>query len=234
MKKLVFVFAFFLCLAISAQDNYYTMYSFVVEPQNEATVYKLVEDYYSKNKPEGIYVRLFENHFKAEDMKATHSIVFLGTQEAVGNMYAGGGNVNFDLFITKLNQYIKDGAGSAMGKHIALNGDTSTRYPFQVYLLLDVADPDKYDAEHQKFHSKHNPPGMLVNMGNVIAGQGTGHYNRWAILGYKDMKSALGGPNQLLSGPALAARQKAWDAYRASNGGVEVVGSGMRVLLGAW
>ncbi len=234
MKKLVFAFAFILCLTLSAQDNYYTMYSFVVEPHNEATVYKLVDDYYSANKPEGIFVRLFENHFKNQDMKATHSIVFLGTLEDVGNMYSGGGNVNFELFITKLNQYIKDGAGSATGRHLALYGDTSTRYPFQRYYLLDVADTDKFDAEYNKFHSKHNPPGMLVNMGNTIVGQGGGHYNRWVIVGFKDMKSAIGGANQLVSGPALTARQKAWDAYMAAHGGVEVVGSGMRFLLGAW
>lgn len=234
MKKAVFILAVLLSFALSAQDNYYTTYSFVVEPHNEATVYKLVDDYYSKNKPDGVYVRLFENHFKAEDMKATHSIVFLGTQEAVGKMYAGGGNVNFDLFITKLNQYIKDGAGSAMGRHIALYGDTNTRYPFQRYYLLDVADTDKFDAEFNKFHSKHNPPGMLVNMGNTIVGQGTGHYNRWVIAAFKDMNSAMGGANQLVSGAALTARQKAWDAYMAAHGGVEMVGSGMRVLLGAW
>ena len=53
-------------------------------------------------------------------------------------------------------------------------------------------------------------------------------------IGFKDIKTALGGPNKLLSGAALSAREKAWDEFRSSDGGVSVVGSGMRVLLGAW
>jgi hypothetical protein len=234
MKKVMLVFAVFFAFILNAQEDYYTMYSFVVEPQDEATVYKLVDDYYSKNKPEGVFVRLFENHFKDQRNKATHSIVFLGTQEAVGNMYGGGENDKFALFLTKLNQHIKEGAGSAMGRHIAIYGDTSTRYPAQRYYLLDVADTEKFDAGYKKFHSKHNPPGVLVNMGTTIAGQGTGNFNRWVIIAFKDVKTALGGPNKLLSGAALTAREKGWAEFRATDGGVEVVGSGMRVLLGAW
>jgi hypothetical protein len=233
MKKILLVFAFCVAFASSAQDSYYTMYNFVVEPQDVSTVYKLVDDFYSTNKSEGVFVRLFENHFKAAGNKATHSIVFLGSQEAVGNMYAGGPNDAFNLFITRLNQHIKDGSGASMGMHIALYGDTSTRYPAQRYYLLDVKDTEAFDAGYHKFHSKHNPPGVLVNMGNTISGS-DGSFNRWVIIGFKDMKAALGGPNKLLSGAALSAREKAWDEFRATDGGVTVVGSGMRLLLGAW
>jgi hypothetical protein len=233
MKKFIFLFALLIGFAVSAQDSYYTMYSFVVAPQDQATVYDLVNDYYSKNKPEGVFVRLFENHFKDPGNKATHSLVFLGSQEAVGNMYAGGPNDTFSLFLTRLNQHIKDGAGSSMGRHIAIYGDTDTRYPAQRYYLLNVNDTEAFDAGYNNFHSKHNPPGVLVNMGTTIAGS-TGNFNRWVIIGFKDIKTALGGPNKLLSGAALSAREKAWDEFRSSDGGVSVVGSGMRLLLGAW
>jgi hypothetical protein len=234
MKKILLVFAMFYAIVLCAQDNYYTMYSFVVEPQDQAIVYKLVDDYYSKNKPEGVFVRLFENHFKDQGNKATHSLVFLGSQEAVGNLYAGGPNDTFSLFLTRLNQHIKEAAGSAMGRHIAMFGDSSTRYPAQRYYLLDVKDTEKFDAGYNKFHSKHNPPGVLVNMGTSMVGEGSGSANRWVIIAFKDIKTALGGPNKLLTGAALSAREKAWDEFRASDGGVSVVSSGMRVLLGAW
>ena len=234
MRKLFVLFALFLGLTLSAQDTYYTIYSFVVEPQNEAAVYKLFNDYYSANKPEGVYVRLFENHFKDQDSKATHAVVFSGSREAVSKMYSGSGNVDFDLFIARLNPHIKDGAGSGMGRHLALFGDTSTRYPFQRYYLLDAADTDKFDAEFKKFHSKHIPPGMLMNMGTPMLGQGSGDFNRWVIQGYKDMNSAMGGAGSMVTGAAKTAREKAWDEYMASHGGVEIVGTGMRVLLGAW
>ena len=233
MKKIILLFALFIAFAASAQDNYYTRYSFVVEPQDEATVYKLIDDYYSKHKPEGVFVRLFENHFKNQNVKATHSLVFLGTQEAMGDMY-GGGDETFSLFLTQLNQHIKEGAGSAMGRHIAIYGDTNTRYPAQRYYLLNVKDTDAFEAEYNKFHSKHNPPGVLVNMGTTISGHGAGGANRWVIIAFKDIKSAMGGPNKLLTGAALSAREKAWDEFRAKDGGVSMVGSGMRILLGAW
>lgn len=77
MKKIILSLLLLLAFAVEAQDQYYTNYSFVVEPQNEAAVYKLVDDYYSENKPEGVFVRLFENHFKSPKSKATHMIVFL-------------------------------------------------------------------------------------------------------------------------------------------------------------
>ncbi len=136
--------------------------------------------------------------------------------------------------IVSTGDYLKEGAGSAMGRHIAIYGDTSTRYPAQSYYLLNANDTDAFDAEYNKFHSKHNPPGVLVNMGTTISGQGSGGANRWVIIGFKDVKTALGGPNKLLTGAALSARKKAWDEFRANDGGVSLVGSGMRVLLGAW
>ncbi len=80
-KNFILLFVLFIVYVASAQDNYYTKYSFVVDPQDEATVYKLVDDFYSKNKPEDVFVRFFENHFKSQGNNATHSLVFLGTQE---------------------------------------------------------------------------------------------------------------------------------------------------------
>lgn len=232
MKKIIFAFAMFIAFSVSAQDSYYTVYTFVVEPQNQATVYNLVEDYYSKNKPEGVFVRLFEIHFSGGD--ATHSIVFSGSQEALGNMYGGGPNDSFSLFLTRLNQHIKDGSGSAMGRNISLVGETNVRYRAQRMYFLDVKDTEAFDAAHKKFHSAHNPAGVLVNMGAPSVGMGTGNYNRWVMVGFKDMKTAIGGVNKLLDGDALKAREKAREELRASNGGAELKGSGLRLLLGAW
>lgn len=232
MKKIIFVFALLIAFSVSAQDSYYTMYRFVVEPQNQATVYNLVKDYYSENKPEGVFVRLFEIHFSGGD--ATHSIVFSGSQEALGNMYGGGPNDSFSLFLTRLNQHIKEGSGSGMGRNISLIGKTDVRYFAQRIYLLDVKDTEAFDAAHKKFHSAHNPEGVLVNMGAPNAGMGTGNFNRWVMVGFKDMKTAIGGVNKMLDGDALKAREKAREVLRASNGGAELKGSGLRLLLGAW
>lgn len=236
MKNLLLTWVLLYVSALSAQDNYFTMYSFVVEPQDQATVYNLVNDYYSKHKPEGVYVRLFENHFADAGNKATHSIVFLGTQDAVGNMYSGESNESFQLFLTQLNQHIKESSASAMGSHLAVFGDTGNgvTYPAQTYIVLQVDDAKIFDAAYKKFHANYNPPGMIFVMGDFSAGVSPNGENRWAILGYKDFKTAIGGPYKLLSGDALSGRQKAWDEFMATNGGARIVRSGLRILLGAW
>ena len=141
MRRFVLLFALLLAFAVNAQDTYFTTYSFVVEPQEEATVRQLVDDYYSKNKPEGVFVRLFENHFHDGGNTATHAIVFTGSLDDLSKMYDGGSSESFSLFLTRLNQHIKDGNGSAMGHHLAIYGDTNTRYPFQRYYYLKVKDP---------------------------------------------------------------------------------------------
>lgn len=74
MKKIIFAFALFVAFSVSAQDSYYTMYRFVVEPQNQATVYKLVDDYYSKNKPEGFLSASLKMTFQG--VRPTISIFF--------------------------------------------------------------------------------------------------------------------------------------------------------------
>jgi hypothetical protein len=234
MRRFVLLFALLLAFAVNAQDTYFTTYSFVVEPQEEATVRQLVDDYYSKNKPEGVFVRLFENHFHDGGNTATHAIVFTGSLDDLSKMYDGGSSESFSLFLTRLNQHIKDGNGSAMGHHLAIYGDTNTRYPFQRYYYLKVKDPAAFDTAYKKFQAAHNPTGVIVNMGDISVGNAPNGPNRWAISGFKTMKAAMGGQNSLLSGAALTAREKAWDEFLATNGGAEVLRSGMRILLGAW
>ncbi|MCK0178502.1 hypothetical protein MWU50_04285 [Flavobacteriaceae bacterium S0862] len=235
MKKFVLLFSMLFALAVNAQDNYYSMYSFVVEPENQATVVKLIDDYYSNNKPEGIFVRLFENHFQDGSEKATHHIVFSGTQDALGEMYASN-DEKFALFITQVNQHTKNGGGSALGRHISIHMDEGEgqRFPFQRIYLLQADDTQAFDEAYAKFHSKHRPDDTLSLLASPMLGEGWGEYNRVAVVGFKDMKSAIGGAGALLPEKAREARQKAQTERRANDGNVEIKGSALRILLGAW
>ena len=60
----------FTVFAISAQQSYWSNYTFIVEPENEATVFKLIDDYFKENKIEGVTVSLYSNHFHDEDNTA--------------------------------------------------------------------------------------------------------------------------------------------------------------------
>ena len=234
MRKFIIYLLLLTAISINAQQSYFTFYSFSVEPQNEATVYQLVNDYYSANKAEGISVFLYENHFNDSGNNFTHAIVFSGSFDDVGNMYSGGNNDTWNLFLTRLNQHIKEGFSSAMGTSIASYGDFSTSYPAQRYILLHVEDGSAFNTAYKAFNSKHNPEGRITMMGNITAGRSPDGENRWVILGFKDFKAAIGGTNKLLSEQALAAKNKAWDEFKATDGEVRVVRTGLRVLLGQW
>lgn len=234
MKNIFIYCLMFTAITLTAQESYFTIYNFSVEPQETSTVYQLVNDYYSANKSEGVTVSLYENHFNDSGNNFTHSIVFSGSFDAIGNMYSGGNNDSWNLFLTRLNQHIKDGFSSAMGTSIASYGDTSTSHPFQRYVLLDVEDGNAFDAAYKALNSKTNPEGRITMIGNITAGQSPEGENRWVINGFKDFKAAIGGANKLMTDQARAARDKGWEEFRATNGGVRVVRTGMRILMGQW
>ena len=234
MKKLLICLFLFLSITIYAQESYFTIYNFTVAPQDVETVYNLTKDYYSAHKSEGVTVSLYENHFNDSGNNYTHSIVFSGSFDAIGNMYSGGNDDTWNLFITKINQHIKDGFSSAMGTTIASYGDTSVKHPVQRYILLHVEDTSAFDAAYKALNSTTNPAGRLTMLGNITAGVSPNGENRWVINGFTDFKAAIGGAEKLLSGAAKEARDKGWGEFRANGGDVSIVRSGLRILLGQW
>ena len=90
MKKLLLLFAIVFSSSLFAQEYYWTSYSFNVAPEDEEIVAKLTNDYFSlpNSKVDGVTVFLFENHFKDNSNNASHTIVFTGTLDAMGNQYS--------------------------------------------------------------------------------------------------------------------------------------------------
>ena len=234
MKKLSIIPLLFLVTMVHAQEGYFTIYNFTVAPKNVSTVYQIVNDYYSENKSEGVSVSLYENHFNDSRNNFTHSLVFSGSLDAMGNAYGGGENVSWSLFLTRLNQFIEDGFSSAMGTRIASYGDMSESHPVQRYYILDAEEGDVFEEGFRKFHSKHDPDGIVTMMGNIVLGNSPEGENRWVIVGFMDFKSAMGGAGTLMTEKAREERSKAWGEYMAANGGVRMIRSGLRVLLGSW
>lgn len=234
MKKLFTFLLLFTTLVMSAQDSYWTSYNFIVEPQNEATVFKLISDYFSAHKTEGVTVSLYENHFHDEENNSTHQIVFSGSLDALGGMYMADNGDAWDLFRTRLNPHIKDGAGARMGTTKTSYGDASGDYPIQRYYLLDVEENDAFEKSLTKFNTDNKPVGRLVVMGNFTSGASPEGENHWALVCFKDFKAAIGGANAGLSADQRAARDAGWKEFQDNNGGVRMVRSGLRVRLGEW
>lgn len=234
MKKLILLSSLFIGLICTAQESYFTVYNFSVEPQNTSTVFKLFDDYFSKNKADGVTVALYENHFNDSGNNFTHSVVFGGDIDAMGGMYSGENDDTWNLFITRANQHMKDGFSAAMGKRISMHGDASGTYPFQRYYLLDVAEMSKFISAHNTFQEGHNPEGQLTMMGNLTVGHGPDGANAWVIAGFKDFKSAMAGSGSLMSESEKEARDKAWSERRANDGDVSLVRSGLRIQMKSW
>ncbi len=234
MKKVFFCLLVFMTCTLSAQDTYWTNYTVVVEPQNEEMVYKLMDDYFTANQPEGVTVTLYDNHFNDPGNNFTHSIGFSGTLDAMGNIYGKDGGTAWKLLLVQLNQHIKEGYGARMGKVKRNNGDVDQDYLIQKYFIVHVEDGPTWDAAYTTYENGNHPAGMLNMMGNFTSGVSSDGENRWVINGFKDFKSAIGGANHLRTDTENAANEKAWRTFLDTNGESHLVRSGLRVRVGQW
>lgn len=192
-----------------------------------------MDNYFSEHKTEGVTVSLYENHFNDSDNNFTHSVVFSGSLDAMGNMYSGGDDT-WNLFLTNVNQQTESGFSSASGRTITNHGESNEPYAFQRYYLLDVEDMSKFESAHNEYMKNNLPEGMTNSMGNISIGRGPDGANAWVIARFKDFKSAIGGSYVLRTEAEREANSKAWDKRREAQGEVSLIRSGLRILLKSW
>jgi len=233
MKKFFTILFLFAAIYVTGQETYWTNYSFIVEPENESTVVKLIGDYFTENKIEGVSVSLYANHFHDQANSATHVITFSGTLDAMGAMYAADLGDTWDLLGSRLDHFIKDGSGARMGTVKKYYGDTDGDYPIQRYYILDVEDSSAFSPAMDKFNAD-QPPKGVVAWGNITSGVSPHGENHWVIVGFKDFKGAIGGATAGLSDEQKEARSASWKAFDEANGGMSLVRSGLRVRVGKW
>ncbi len=234
MKRLFTCLLLIATFTISAQQSYWTHYSFIVEPQNEAAVFELIDEYFKEHKWEGVTVSLYANHFHDEDNRQTHVLVYSGSLDAIATVYADGGGDAWTLLAARLDNLIKEGVGARMGTTRASYGDTTGDYPIQRYFLLDVESSNAFETSYSKYQEGHPPVERVVIMGNFTSGISPEGENRWVLAGYKDFKDAIGGSNSMITPKERKARDASWKIYQENNGGVRMIRSGLRVRLGQW
>jgi len=233
MKNIITSLLLMVTFAISAQ-SYWTHYSFIVEPQNEESFFKQIDDYFKEHKWEGVTVSLYNNHFYDADNKFTHVLVFSGSLDALGAIYADDGGDSWSLLISQINQHIKEGAGARMGTTKAFYGDTEGDYPIQRYFLLDVESSTAFETTYSNYMAASPPKNRVVMMGNFTSGISPEGEDHWVLAGYKDLKAAIGGSDATLTPAEIKARDASWKIFQENNGGVRMVRSGLRVRLGQW
>lgn len=233
MKKQILLLFLIATLGLQAQTEYWTSYNFVVEPQNVQAVYNLVDSYYKANKPAGVSVRLFENHFKDAENNYSHCIVFSGSLDALGAMY-GSSSAGFDLFLTQVNQQIKTDYSSSMGSGVAAYMGGDGPFPFRRMFMVKAENPAAYEAAFKKFQGANNPNGRMIFLGRVEVGTSDEGETHFIIAAFKTFKAAMAGVMDLVPANERAAYQKAWAESNAEGGQAEILGSSMRILLGEW
>lgn len=218
-----------------AQDGYFTIYNFSVENKDVETVAKIANDYFTmpRIKAEGVTVYLYENHFNDKDFNFTHSIVFLGTLDAMGNQYSPTGGVDqekFQAFLTKINQFTT-AHSSASGRRLLTFGSTNQTYPVQNQNILKVKDAAKFAAAWKKYQEVLKAENVVTILGEIKNGRSPLGETHYVLRSYPNFKDALKGVEMPTDKTVLAARSL---FYNEIEGNVEVVRTTTRVLLGKW
>ena len=144
MKKTFFLLSVLVTSITFGQTRYWTSYNFTVEPQNEAAVYKLVDDYFKANPTsDDVNAYFYENHFKDSGNNYSHSFIWAGSLDGMGAQYAPKQDKDWELLITKINQLIDKYHSATMGNTVVNIGENK---PIQRYFYLDVEDPKSYLA----------------------------------------------------------------------------------------
>ncbi|MBT8283628.1 MAG: hypothetical protein KJO86_07845, partial [Muriicola sp.] len=179
-------------------------------------------------------VSLWENHFNDPGNNFTHMIVFSGSLDAMGNQYAADGGAEWMLFRTQVNQHVKDGFSATMGRRLVSWGDMEAQYPIQNYYVVQVENSAAFKTAYEKYQSSALRKGWMNMYGSFTTGVGPDGGSHWVITGHKNFKSAMGGSDAVFTDAEKKARDKAWNTFRETNGGVKLIRSGTRVMLGMW
>jgi hypothetical protein len=208
MKKLLMLLALVFTTSMFAQEYYWTTYSFNVDPEDEEIVTKL----------------------KDNDINSSHQIAFTGTLDAMGNQYAQGENLNWDLFLTKLSQYT-EAFSSAGGNSLISIGEPGS-HPIQNIVWFDVENEAKFGAAWKKYFEKFAPKDQRKTLGKFRLGRSPLGETHYGLTGVNDFKTAF---NPGISNNGNKAAQAAWEVFMDEvEGIVKIVRTQTRVMIGKW
>ena len=114
MKKLLSItLLFFVTLSFSQR---WSAYGIKVAPENEETVLKIIDDYFTNNKVEGVTVNLYSIMFTAADLNFTHEVIFEGDKESMSKLYTPDfQDTAWQLFSSKISNFVDENVFSANG-----------------------------------------------------------------------------------------------------------------------
>ena len=212
-----------------AQTTYWTSYNFSVDPENEETVYNLMDNHFKNNPIDGVTVYLYENHIKDHGNNYTHNVILTGSKEAMSANYDSPKNKSFELFQSKIGYFTKTHSSSMGNRTSAFNNGDK---PIQKYYFIDAEDSSKLSAAFKNY-GKYRPKNHQALFGSITSGASPAGESHWIIIGFDNFKDALSQNDYRQNDKAA---QQAWSKYLEDGfvGETSIVRSGLRIMLGKW
>ena len=217
MKKVFTVFSFLICSLVFSQNLYWYDVMLEVDSKDVSTVAGLVDDFYTNHpKPSNVNVAFSSIALKGASEKATHMIgITSESSQSLAdyrNSLKGG---DWDLYISKMSNYVKSNNASA-GRDLITNG-SETSYPIGQAWVFKVKNM-QLNAMVQAFGKlvKSYKFDGFVGMGQIVHGTENGE-SVYIYGTYSDLNSAFNfGPQNKNDAAAFAEFTKTLDTVEYS------------------
>ena len=182
MKKfLSFILIFWVSFSFSQN---WSAYGIKVAPENEETVVKIMDDYFTNNKIEGVTVSLYSIMFTAADLDFTHEVIFSGEGDAMAKLYEPGfQDTAWQLFSSKISNFVEN-VFSGQGWRNFNFGETM---PFQLVYTFkgEYEEINKWMAMESELNEKHPKDFRSFAAGGINAGGPSNEASHWMVTGWK-------------------------------------------------
>ena len=239
MKKTFILLTLLIANSIYSQtkvttDEHWSAYAISVQPQNEETVFNIIDEYFSEHKLDDIRVMLFSILFADQSMvEATHEIVFVGNSDSMSKFYSP---MNFttewNLFSSKISNFIDKTVWALNGRGLASTGPDPTEviYPYEQILNWGPErDIQKFRKAWVELNKKHERTDRSAVIFTITS---SADHKCGVVLRYPSYKAMLtSNAEYAKNNPSW---QKDWQTYLKENGGGEITRNFTRILLKEW
>ena len=239
MKKTFILLTLLIANSIYSQtkvttDEHWSAYAISVQPQNEETVFNIIDEYFSEHKLDDIRVMLFSILFADQSMvEATHEIVFVGNSDSMSKFYSP---MNFttewNLFSSKISNFIDKTVWALNGRGLASTGPDPAEvvYPYEQILNWGPErDIQKFRKAWVELNKKHERTDRSAVIFTITS---SADHKCGVVLRYPSYKAMLtSNAEYAKNNPSW---QKDWQTYLKENGGGQITRNFSRILLKEW
>ena len=213
MKNVFILFSILISSLTFSQNVFWYDVMLEVDGENASTVASLVDDFYSNHKKSSdVTVEFSSIPLKGPSEKATHIIsIASNSSQSLADFRNSLKGENWDLYISKMSNYVKSSRASA-GKSLITNG-SETNYPIGQAWVFKATNPKLPSMVEAfgKLIKSYNFDGF-VGMGQIVHGTENGE-SVYIYGTYPNLNDAFNfGPQSKKESAAFAEFAKVFDA----------------------